>query len=50
MKGSGGEKDSRRHCHVKVFLFPLMLGGNAEVFPKVLSLHVPKGSTVADEY
>jgi len=24
------------------------LGGNAEVFPKVLALHVPKGSTVAD--
>lgn len=24
------------------------LGGNAELFPKILALHVPKGSTVAD--
>src|SRR2546423_641049 len=24
------------------------LSGNAEVFPQVLALHVPKGSTVAD--
>jgi DNA methylase len=24
------------------------LGGNAEVFPRILALHVPKGSTIAD--
>lgn len=45
---SSGKKRMRNGVTTSNLVFSAYVSKNAEVFPKVLKLHVPKGSKVAD--
>jgi hypothetical protein len=45
---SSGKKRTRNGVTTTDLIFSAYVSKNAEVFPKVLALHVPKGSKVAD--
>lgn len=47
-KTSSGKKRTRNGVTTTDLIFSAYVSINAEVFPKVLALHVPKGSKVAD--
>lgn len=48
LPSKGNEKRVQRGESTSDLIVSAHVGGNAEVFPKVLALHVPEGSVVAD--